>query len=113
MKDLSYRSPKTEVKTSPIHGKGLFAKEAITAGEIVAVKGGHILTKQEWTTFERSLGSAEIQISDELFIAPVAPEQRDRSMLYTNHSCNPNIAIQGQIGFLSMRNNAPGEELHQ
>lgn len=40
MTDLSYRSPKTEARDSPIHGKGLFAKEAIAAGEIVAVKGG-------------------------------------------------------------------------
>ena len=71
MKDLTYRSPKTEVQASPIHGKGLFAKEAISSGEVVAVKGGHILTKQEWTTFERSLGAADIQISEELFIAPV------------------------------------------
>jgi SET domain-containing protein len=111
MKDLTYRSPKTEVKDSPIHGKGLFAKEAISAGEIVAVKGGHILTRQEWATFERSLGSAEIQISEDLFIAPVEQARRDGSMLYTNHSCDPNIAIQGQIVFVAMRDIAPGEEL--
>jgi SET domain-containing protein len=91
MNDLSYRSPKTEVRESPIHGKGLFAKQPIAAGEIVAVKGGHILTKQEWITLERQLGSAEIQISEELFIAPVGQEQRESCMLYTNHSCDPNI----------------------
>ena len=107
MKDLTYRSPKTEVRDSPIHGKGLFAKEAIASGEIVAVKGGHILTTQEWTTFERSLGAADIQISEELFIAPVEQERRDGSMIYTNHSCDPNIAIQGQIVFVAMREIAP------
>ena len=32
-------------------------------------------------------------------------------MLYTNHSCDPNIAIQGQIVFVAMRDIAPGEEL--
>src|SRR6266536_2669551 len=111
MKDLSYRSPKTEVQESPIHGKGLFAKEAIASGEIVAVKGGYILTKQEWTTFERGLGAADIQVSEELFIAPVEQEQRDGSMIYTNHSCDPNIAIQGQIVFVAMRDIAAGEEL--
>jgi len=111
MKDLTYRSPKTEVQESPIHGKGLFAKEAIASGEIVAVKGGHILTKREWTTFERGLGAADIQISEELFIAPVEQERRDGSMIYTNHSCDPNIAIQGQIVFVAMRDIAPGEEL--
>ena len=111
MKDLSYRSAKTEVRESPIHGKGLFAKQAIAVGEIVAVKGGHILTQQEWATLEPQLGSAEIQISAELFIAPTKEEQRVGSMLYTNHSCNPNIAIQGQIVFVAMRDIAPNEEL--
>jgi SET domain-containing protein len=111
MKNLSHRSPKTEVRTSPIHGKGLFAKHSIAAGEIVAVKGGHILPKHEWTDLEQQLGSAEIQIADDLFIAPVSQEQRDGSMLYTNHSCNPNIAIQGQIVFVAMRDISAGEEL--
>ena len=43
MTDLTYRSPKTEVRNSSIHGKGLFAKAPIEQGEIVAVKGGYIL----------------------------------------------------------------------
>jgi SET domain-containing protein len=111
MKALTYRSPKTEVRDSPIHRKGLFAKEAITAGEIVAVKGGHILGLRDWKTFEPHLGSAEIQISEDLFIAPVEQSQREGSMLYTNHSCEPNIAIRGQIVFVAMRDIAPGEEL--
>lgn len=108
---LSYRSPKTEVRDSSIHGKGLFAKEAIAAEEIVAVKGGHILTMQEWSTLEPQLGTAELQISGELFIAPTRQEQKDDCMLYTNHSCDPNIAIQGQIVFVAMRDISSGEEL--
>jgi len=111
MTDLTYRSPKTEVQQSQIHGKGLFAKAAIPKGEVVAVKGGHILNQREWTELEKELGSAEIQISEALFIAPVCKKQREGSMLYTNHSCDPNIAIQGQIVFVAMRDIAPGEEL--
>jgi hypothetical protein len=111
MHDLSYRAPKTEVRESPIHGKGLFAKEALAAGEIVAVKGGHILTKPEWIPLEQDLGPAEIQIADELFIAPAEGAQREGCMLYSNHSCDPNIAIQGQIVFVAMRAIAAGEEL--
>jgi uncharacterized protein len=111
MSDLSYRSPKTQVRDSAIHGKGLFATRALAAGEIVGVKGGHVVTKRQWTTLAPTLGSAEIQISDDLFVAPVQPEQREGSMLFTNHSCEPNIAIQGQIVFVAMRDIAPGEEL--
>jgi SET domain-containing protein len=111
MTELSYRSPKTEVGESRIHGKGLFAKAAITKGEIVAVKGGYIINKQEWTAIENELLSAEIQVSEDLFIAPVRKKQRECSMLYTNHSCDPNVAIQGQLVFVAMMDIAPGEEL--
>jgi hypothetical protein len=109
--DLTYRSPLTEVRESPIHGKGLFAKTAIAAGAIVAVKGGHVFTKQQWAALEPELGPAEIQISEDFVIAPGGWEEREGSMLYTNHSCEPNIAIQGQIVFVAMRDIAPGEEL--
>ncbi len=111
MHELSYRSPRTEVRDSPIHGKGLFAKEAIAAGEVVAVKGGYVLTGEAWGSLEPRLGPAEIQIAEDLFIAPVRQEQRHGSMVYTNHSCEPNLAIQGQIAFVAMRDVAPGEEL--
>ena len=111
MTDLTYRSPSTEVRPSPIHGKGLFATRAIARGEIVAVKGGHVLTKQAWAALEPDLGPADIQVSENMFIAPVTQAQRDGSMLYTNHSCDPNLAIQGQIVLVAMRDIGPGEEL--
>jgi hypothetical protein len=111
MTDLTYLSPKTEVRESPIHGKGLFARQPIAAGEIVAVKGGHIFTEAQWVLLAPELGPAEIQISEDLFIAPAHLDQRPGAMLYTNHSCDPNIAIQGQIVFVAMRDIASGEEL--
>jgi len=111
MHALSYRSRKSEVRESPIHGRGLFAKEAISKGEIVAVKGGYILGRQTWADLEPQLGSAEIQVAEDLFIAPVRADHREGCMLYTNHSCEPNIGIQGQIVFVAMRAIAAGEEL--
>ena len=111
MHALSHRSSKTEVRDSPIQGKGLFAREPITAGEVVAVKGGYVLTGEEWFPLEGRLGAAEIQIAEDLFVAPVRPEERHGSMLYTNHSCDPNVAIRGQIVFVAMRDVAAGEEL--
>ena len=108
---LTHRSAKTEVRPSPIHGQGLFAKQTIARGEIVAVKGGHVLTASQWAALEPALGPADIQISEDLVIAPVTQTQRDGSMLYTNHSCDPNLAIQGQIVLVAMRDIAPGQEL--
>jgi len=108
---LTYRSPKTEVKPSPIQGLGLFAKATIARGAIVAVKGGYVLTRAQWATLTTELGPAEIEIAGDLVIAPVRQEERAGAMLYTNHSCEPNIAIQGQIVLVTMRDVAAGEEL--
>jgi uncharacterized protein len=110
-KSLSWRSPKTEVKSSPIHGLGLFARESIGAGEVVAVKGGYIYDAEQWHNADESLESSEIQIGESLFIAPAEVSEREGAMLYTNHSCDPNIAIDGQIVFVAMRDIAAGEEL--
>ena len=80
MTDLTYRSPRTEVRDSAIHGRGLFARTDIARGEIVAVKGGHVLTQQQWKALEPTLGSAEIQLTEDLFIAPVDQAERHGSM---------------------------------
>jgi uncharacterized protein len=112
MMPLSYRSPKTEVCESKIHGRGLFAKTDIGKDEIVAVKGGHIVDRK--TLRERitpRLGPVEIQIGQDLFIAPVTDEERELSMLYSNHSCNPNLGVRGEITFVAMRDIRVGEEL--
>lgn len=112
MPPLSYRSPKTEVRESEIHGRGLFATADIAKGEIVAVKGGHIVDRK--TLREKitpRLGPVEIQIGDDLFVAPVDDDERELSMLYSNHSCDPNIGVRGEITFVAMRHIRAGEEL--
>jgi hypothetical protein len=53
----------------------------------------------------------EIQIDDDLFIAPVTDEERELSMLYSNHSCDPNLGMRGEITFVAMRGIRAGEEL--
>ena len=108
---LSFRSLKTEVRPSPIHGRGLFAREAIAQGEVVAVKGGHIISRAQLREITPLLGPVEIQVGDDLFIAPLTPEEREGSMLYTNHSCNPNLGLRGEITFVALRDIAAGEEL--
>lgn len=111
MQPLSFLSPKTEVRESPIHGRGLFATSAILKNEIVAVKGGRIITGETLRALRAALGSAEIQVADDLFISPVTEEERDGSMIFSNHSCDPNIGIHGQITFVAMRQISEGEEL--
>jgi len=112
MMPLSYLSPKTEVHESNIHGRGLFAIANIAKGERIAVKGGHIVDKKVLCEkIAPRLGPVEIQIDDDLFIAPVTEEERELSMLYLNHSCNPNLGLRGEITFVAMRDIRAGEEL--
>ncbi len=112
MMRVSYLSPKTGVRESKIHGRGLFAMADIAKDEIVAVKGGRIVvgkTLREKIT--PRLGPVEIQIDDNLFITPVTDEERELSMLYSNHSCDANLGMRGEIIFVAMRDIRAGEEL--
>src|SRR6266567_1656768 len=112
MLPFSYRSLKTQVRESKIHGRGLFATADIATDEIVAVKGGHIVDRETLRhKVTPRLGPVEIQIDDNLFIAPVTDEERELSMLYSNHSCDANLGIRGEITFVAMRDICAGEEL--
>jgi uncharacterized protein len=111
MTTLSYLSPKTIVRKSQIQGRGLFAAEPIKEGEVVCVKGGHIFDRKILKEVTESLGPAEIQIGDDLFIGPLEQQQRKGNMIFSNHSCNPNIGVKGQIVFVALRDIKTGEEL--
>lgn len=111
MSNLSYISPKATIKESPIQGRGLFAVEPIKRAEIVCVKGGHIFNRETLRQIAGTLGPAEIQIAEDLFIGPLNAEEREGSMIFSNHSCEPNIGVQGQIVFVALRDIEAGEEL--
>jgi len=111
MPNLSYISPKAAVKESSIHGRGLFAIEPIRKGEIVCVKGGHIFNRETLEQVAGTLGPAEIQIGEDLFIGPLSEQEREGSMIFSNHSCEPNIGVRGQIVFVALRDIEAGEEL--
>jgi SET domain-containing protein len=55
--------------------------------------------------------AAEIQIADDLFIGPLNENEREGSMIFSNHSCEPNIGVQGQIVVVALREIEAGEEL--
>lgn len=111
MPNLSYISPKATVKESSIQGRGLFAAEPISKGEIVCIKGGYIFNRATLQQVAKALGPAEIQIDEDLFIGPLNEQERESSMIFSNHSCEPNIGVQGQIVFVALRDIEAGEEL--
>lgn len=111
MRLASYRSPKTVVLDSSIVGRGLFANIVISEGEVVCVKAGHLLSKAELTEYESVVNEADLQIADDLFLAPVTEAEFENVMMFLNHSCEPNVGVRGQIVFVAMRDIAAGEEL--
>jgi hypothetical protein len=80
-------------------------------GDIVVVKGGYILTRVQRGKIGRELGPAEIQITEELFIGPATKRQREGGMMHLNHSCEPNLGVQGQVVYVALRDIRPDEEL--
>lgn len=107
----SWFNPRTEKRSSGIQGRGLFASEAIPRGEIVAVKGGTVMDRATFARIRDAVSPAEIQIEDDLFIAPRSAAEVESNILCLNHSCDPNVGVRGQITFVAMRDIGGGEEL--
>jgi SET domain-containing protein len=107
----TYTSPKTTVKNSKKEGKGFFAVKKIFKDEIVAIKNGHIVAFNEAMALDKQLGDFSLQIADDFFICPKTNEEIDDVVIYINHSCEPNIGMDGQINYIAMRDIEPGEEL--
>src|SRR5215469_6943575 len=109
--NLTYFSPKIEKRISPIQGRGLFAKTDIEKGEVVVVKGGYVLTKRQRDEIGKELGPSEIQITEHLFVGPTSEDEREGGMMHLNHSCEPNLGLQGQIVFVALRDIRANEEV--
>ena len=102
-------SPKVEIRDTSINGKGIFANEDIKKDEIVFIKGGHILTRDE--IFSSEIINSYFPISDEYFLGATNKDEEDAIKLYQNHSCNPNVGLHGEITFVAMRDIKKDEEL--
>ena len=112
MQVSSYISPKAaKGQPSGIAGRGLFAVERIGRGEIVAIKGGHIIDRPTYLAHRDVIGVSDIKIADDFYVAALDPDEYEGVMLFLNHSCAPNVGVQGNIVFVAMRDVAAGEEL--
>jgi SET domain-containing protein len=108
----SYISPKAR-KGSPsaIEGRGLFAIGRIASGEVVAVKGGHIVETPALVALTEHLQNSEVQIAEGLHLVALSDEEYEPVMLFINHSCEPNVGFAGNVVLVAMREVGPGEEL--
>jgi hypothetical protein len=102
MENFFWINNKTEAKYSPIHGQGRYATQAISTDEVICVAGGFALSKQtsEWKT--------GLLIDEDFILQPPVDQGYEA---FINHSCSPNIYIDGQIVFRALRDISPAEEL--
>jgi hypothetical protein len=108
----SWISPKARKGApSSIAGRGLFAVAPIAAGEVVAVKGGHIVDTATMEALPEPLPNSEIQIAEGLHLVALTDEEYEPVMLFINHSCEPNVGFAGNVVLVAMRDVAAGEEL--
>jgi uncharacterized protein len=96
---------------SAIEGRGLVAMAPISAGELVAIKGGHIVTTAALRVLPERLQNSEIQIADGFHLVALEDAEYEPVMLFVNHSCEPNVGFAGNIVLAAMRDISAGEEL--
>jgi len=83
-------------------GHAVFARQAIRAGELLAVFGGDIVPGAE--IGERRVA---LQVDEDLFVVSGVEGPGD----WFNHSCEPNAGLRGQLSLVAMRTIEPGEEV--
>jgi uncharacterized protein len=103
----SWLSPKIEIQDSPTAGVGMFAKEALQAGEEVLVFGGSY-ADSEGATEARQQGKGVMQWDDEVWSIET---ESDDPVYLINHSCDPNTWMQDAFTLIARRDIQPGEEI--
>ena len=106
-----WRSPKVEVRGGALAGKGVFAVEPIAAREVVAVKAGHIVDRDEVVRLTAEIGDQSLQIDNDLYLSPRTAEEVEQTSIRMNHSCDANVGFRGQVIYMAMRDIAADEEL--
>ena len=109
---VTYISPKAaKGVSSGIAGRGLVAVEPIPAGEIVAIKAGHVVDTDELRGLPERLQNSEVQIAERFHLVALTDDEYEAVMLFINHSCEPNVGFLGNIVLVAMRDVDAGEEL--
>lgn len=100
-------SPSAEIRQLPIVGEGLYAKKLIKKGDLVEVWGGTYVGFEK-AKKAKNEGKLVMQWDDNLYSVEVRGE---RSGYFVNHSCDPNLWMEGTYALIAMKDIREGEEL--
>jgi uncharacterized protein len=105
----AYLSPKLEVwERSAEVGKGVYAREPLPAGELLAIFGGRLITPQTLARLPLIRRQKSIQVEERSYLMSLRLDEPSDSV---NHSCAPNAGLDGPIGLRALREIAAGEEI--
>jgi hypothetical protein len=106
----SYLNPKCDSgQFEEKGGCGVFAREPIKKGELLALFGGRIAARDELDPTMPHFTQRVLQIEDDFYL--ITPDPLEPSDCF-NHSCEPNAGFTGQIGIVAMRDIKSGEEIN-
>ena len=114
MNDSENYAPRTstcyfdvEVRSDTQGERGIFAREFVPAGAVVARDGGRVVTSIEDVLSDRNYVAL---IGEGLWLAPLDAENLE-SIFYLNHSCESNVARIGGLVYVAKRDIEPGQQL--
>ncbi|MEZ2354999.1 SET domain-containing protein [Caballeronia sp. RCC_10] len=107
---------RTVVRSSPVHGRGVFALTPITAGDVLFEYKG---TLRSWKEAQRRYERSAAEDGHTFFFdlgdgRVIDGGQGGNSARWVNHSCAPNCETEqkgSRVYFYALRNINPGEEL--
>lgn len=106
----SFVSAKLEVRSNPDKGNyGLFAREAISAGELLICWAGYVATEEQFQQLSDFEREHSVQIEENLYQIPYGGG--DDPGDYVNHSCDPNLGLSSSITLVALRDIQPDEEV--
>ncbi|MCL5428817.1 MAG: SET domain-containing protein [Chloroflexi bacterium] len=104
----SYAFPKIEIRyDNTIEGRGMFAREKIYKGELIALWGGDVVDRAGFERLGERQKRQSAQIEEGFYLVSSKPGPGD----FINHSCDPNAGLDGQVVIRAMRDIEPGEEV--
>ncbi|ALV06789.1 SET domain-containing protein [Roseateles depolymerans] len=100
------------LRRSRIDGYGVFAQQAIHAGQRLGQLTGESITVAE--ARRRAQAGGRLMLVELSPARAIDASRSQDALRFTNHSCAPNARIQvedGEVQFLAIRDIADGEEL--
>lgn len=104
----SWLDPRIEVRPSRIEGRGLFARDPIHAGEVVAVIGGLPITTAQLAEIVATGNPYSCAaIAEDVHLLQDAED----ALRFGNHFCDPNLWMRDAVTIEARRVIQPGEEI--